>query len=236
MSETRSHSDDSHRALSFERSVVHNAEGSVIAQSGQTKVLVTVSVQDSVPKWIRGHGWLSAEYAMVPAATKTRRMREGRGGRFDARSHEIQRMIGRVLRAAIDLDAMPDKTLWVDCDVLAADGGTRTTAINGAVVALKDACDTLLVQKRVKRSPFRHHLAATSIGRIGDRLLVDLNYEEDSAATVDLNVVRDEQGRLIEVQGAAEGSPFEDDELRAMLDLSKPACVSIVEAQKQALA
>lgn len=209
----------------------------MLAIAGRTKVLCTVCVQESVPQWLNGQGkaWLSAEYSMLPAATRTRKLRDGRLGRIDARSLEIQRLIGRALRAVVDLRALPELTLWVDCDVLEADGGTRTTAINGACLAIHDALLSLKEAGRLSRWPMHGLVSAVSIGRVQNEFLVDLDYKEDSAADLDLNVVRLGDDRLVEVQGSAERGTYTDDELNAMLVLSREACRQVATAQQLAL-
>lgn len=181
-------------------------------------------------------GWLTAEYSMLPGAGQPRKPRDGRTGRpLDGRSFEIQRMIGRALRCALDLQAMPEVTLWVDCDVLAADGGTRTTAVNGAIVALYDALLWLEEQKQLPRWPLRGLVSAVSVGIVGGTPLLDLDYHEDNAAEVDLNIVCAGDNRLIEVQGAAEKRPFAFDQFQAMLALAQGACAQLRELQQQAL-
>ncbi len=218
--------------------MVEQATGSVLVTAGQTKVLCTVIAQDGVPHWMKGQGkaWLTAEYSMLPASTRVRKPRDGRvGGKIDARSLEIQRLIGRAMRAALDLSVLPEMTFWIDCDVLNADGGTRTTSINGACVALHDALSTLHAKKPFARWPMRQLVQAVSIGLWRDEFLVDLDYREDSGCDVDLNVVRLTDGRLVEVQGTAEGSPFDDDHLLGMLELSKSACAAIRTEQERCL-
>ncbi len=196
-----------------------------------------MSVLDGVPQWMAGSGkaWLSAEYSMLPGATRTRKIRDGRMGRVDARSLEIQRLIGRALRSVVELKGMPEVTLWVDCDVLEADGGTRTTAVNGACLALHDALLTMQESGRLRQWPMNGLVSAVSVGIVGGELLVDLEYKEDAAADVDLNVVRLGDGRLVEVQGTAEKRAFTDDELRQMLGMAEVACQRIAALQAQAL-
>ncbi len=200
-------------------------------------MLCTVSVQESVPQWLAGSqkAWLSAEYSMLPGATRQRKARDGRAGRVDARSLEIQRMIGRALRSVVDLRLLPEITLWIDCDVLEADGGTRTTAINGACLAVHDALKTLEKSGRLRTWPMQGLVSATSVGIVNGEFLVDLEFREDSAADVDLNVVRLDDGRLVEVQGTAEKRAFTDEELRRMLSMAELACGRIGALQAQAL-
>ncbi|MBK8977754.1 MAG: ribonuclease PH [Planctomycetes bacterium] len=232
---------DECRPITFQRGIVDQSDGSVLVTCGRTKVLCTVSVQDGVPQWMSGQGraWLTAEYSMLPGSTRSRKVRDGRvGGRIDARSLEIQRLIGRSLRAVLDVEALPEITLWVDCDVINADGGTRTTAVNGACIALHDALVALQRKGRLKAAswPMTDLVAAVSVGLVRGELLVDLDYREDVVADVDLNVVRRGDGRLVEVQGTAEGRSFTDDELRAMLDRSARACEAIVTRQREVIA
>ncbi len=211
----------------------------MLAECGNTRVLCTVCVQDQVPQWMYNRhsgGWLTAEYSMLPSAGTPRKPREGRTGRpLDGRSFEIQRLIGRTLRCAVDLGAMPEVTLWIDCDVLSADGGTRTTAINGAIVALYDALLWMEEQRQLPKWPLRGLVSATSVGLVGGQPLIDLDFHEDSSADVDLNVVCASDGKLIEVQGAAEKRPFSIEQFQQMLDMAQRACQQIRAAQEQAL-
>jgi ribonuclease PH len=209
----------------------------VLVEAGRTRVLCTVSVVDGVPPWLQSQGqaWLTAEYAMLPSATPQRKPRDGRMGRIDGRSVEIQRLIGRVLRSVVDLRAMPEVTLWVDCDVLTADGGTRTAAINGASVALHDALLDLTRRDRLAKWPMRGMVSAISVGIVGAEAMVDLDYREDAAASVDLNVACLSDGRLVEIQGAAEGEPFSPAELAEMLQLGRDACARIAVLQQEAV-
>jgi ribonuclease PH len=200
-------------------------------------VLCTVTVTDWVPQWLTGsnQAWLTAEYSMLPGSTGSRKPREGRLGRVDGRSMEIQRLIGRALRSLIDLKGMPEITLWVDCDVLSADGGTRTTAITGACVAMHDALTSLTRDGRLKTWPMNGLCAATSVGVVDGMVLADLDYAEDSRADVDMNVVCLSDGRFVEVQGSAERSPFDADAFARMLELARAKCAEIIGLQKRAL-
>lgn len=211
----------------------------MLAECGKTKVLCTVSVQDQVPPWMykrNAGGWLTAEYAMLPGAGQPRKPRDGRTGRpLDGRSQEIQRLIGRALRCAVDLGALPEVTLWVDCDVLQADGGTRTTAINGALVALYDALLWMEEQKQLPKWPLRGLVSAVSVGLVGGEAMIDLDYDEDSSADVDLNIVCAADGRMIEVQGAAERQPFSIEQLQSMLQLAQDGCSRVRELQQKTL-
>ncbi len=223
--------------MTFQRGFVDQAAGSVLAASGRTKVLCTVTVQESVPQWLsgQGRGWLTAEYSMLPASTRNRKAREGRAGRYDARSLEIQRLIGRALRSVVDLKRLPEITLWIDCDVIDADGGTRTTAINGASVALFDALSGLKKSGRLSQWPMDGLVSAISVGLVRGEMLVDLDYKEDSAADVDLNVVSLSDSRLVEVQGSAEGRPFAREQLDEMVGLGLAACRQVEALQRAAL-
>lgn len=229
---------DQCRPLQFTRSYT-DLPGSVLAECGKTKVLCTVCVQDQVPQWMYNRhqgGWLTAEYSMLPGAGQPRKPRDGRTGRpLDGRSFEIQRLIGRALRCAIDLSALPEITLWVDCDVIAADGGTRTTSVNGAIVALYDALLWMEEQKQLPKWPLRGLVSAVSVGVVGTSPMVDLDYQEDSSAEVDLSIVCAGDGRLIEVQGGAEKQPFAIDRFQQMIAMGQQACTAIGELQKKTL-
>jgi ribonuclease PH len=228
---------DDPRPIRFQRGFTNKAAGSVLACFGDTQVLCTATVTDTVPHFLKGkgRGWLTAEYAMLPSSTGDRKSRD-RLGRVDGRSVEIQRLIGRSLRAVIDLSRMTERTVWLDCDVLQADGGTRTAAISGAWVALHDAL-TWMDEKRVLRSwPLIDQLAAVSVGVFEGEPVCDLDYHEDSRADTDMNLVMTGKGTFVEVQGSAEGSPFDRDQLDSMLHLGEKAIRSIFEVQNAALA
>lgn len=224
------------RPLRFQRQYTRFAAGSVLAESGETKVLCTVSVQPGVPRFLEGsgQGWLTAEYRMLPGATPDRQQRELL--KLSGRTQEIQRLIGRSLRAALDLRALGERTLVVDTDVLQADAGTRTTAVTGGFVALTDAIRHLVQQGDLLRSPIRHSVAAVSVGLLEGEAFLDLNYPEDVAAAVDLNVVATEQLELLEVQGTAEQGTLSRQQLNQMLDLAEQGIQSLIAAQHQALA
>ncbi len=224
------------RPISFERGFTNRSQGSVLTSFGETRVLCTASVLDGVPHFLKGkgQGWLTAEYSMLPSSTQDRKSRD-RNGRIDGRSVEIQRLIGRSLRAVVDLSAMTERTIWIDCDVLQADGGTRTASISGAWVALHDAL-TWMDEKRVLRSwPLRDQLGAVSVGVVEGRVLCDLDYQEDSHAETDMNLVMTGSGAFVEVQGSAEGAPFSREELDGMLTTGADAIRSIFELQRAAL-
>jgi ribonuclease PH len=213
---------DELRPVRFLRRFTAHAEGSVLAEFGATRVLCTASVESGVPPFLRntGKGWLTAEYGMLPRATHTRSAREAARGKQGGRTHEIQRLIGRSLRACIDLGAIGERTITIDCDVLQADGGTRTAAITGGYVALADAIDTLIARKVIASNPLHGQIAAVSVGIVGGTPVLDLEYSEDVDAETDMNVVMNSGGAFIEVQGTAEGHAFRREELDAMLNLA----------------
>ena len=223
------------RALDLELDSAPYAEGSCLISAGRTRVLCAVSVEEGVPGWREksGAGWVTAEYGMLPRATHTRSGRER--GRVGGRTQEIQRLIGRSLRSAIDLKALGPRTVIVDCDVLQADGGTRTASITGASTALWSAFDGLVKEGMIERNPMREMVAAVSVGIVDGEPVLDLDYPEDSTAQVDMNVVATEAGDFIEVQGTAEGKPFRRDEMDELLDLAIEGIVTLVRAQKAAL-
>jgi ribonuclease PH len=229
---------DEIRAVRFTRQYTKHAEGSVLAEFGDTCVICTASVDESVPRFLRGKGsgWVTAEYGMLPRATGSRNNREAATGRQGGRTIEIQRLIGRSLRAAVDLEGLGERTVQIDCDVLQADGGTRTAAISGAFVALNDAMDTLVAHKRLRHNPLHGMVAALSVGIADGEAVADLDYAEDASAETDMNVVMNDQGAFIEVQGTAEGHAFRREELDGMLDLAASGIGELIAAQRQALA
>ena len=212
-------------------------EGSVLIEMGATKVLCNATVEEKVPSFLRGEnkGWVTAEYAMLPRATEVRNQREAIRGRISGRTNEIQRLIGRALRAVIDLEKLGERTIVLDCDVLQADGGTRTAAITGAFVALYLALEKLVKTDVLPELPLLDWLAAVSVGKIGDTLLLDLAYVEDSQADVDLNVVMTGQGKFVEIQGTAEAEPFSREELAELLNLATGGIEQLIVLQKQVL-
>ena len=230
---------DELREVRITRNWLDHAEGSVLVEFGRTRVLVAASVTTGVPRWRRdsGLGWVTAEYSMLPRATHTRSDREAVRGRIGGRTHEISRLIGRSLRAVIDYKALGENTIVLDCDVLQADGGTRTAAITGAYVALADAVAHLRKLGALKGEPLRDSVAAVSVGfDAAGQALLDLRYEEDSAAETDMNVVMTGSGAFIEVQGTAEGTPFSRAELDVLLDLGAAGCAELTRIQREALA
>ncbi|MCC7518257.1 MAG: ribonuclease PH [Verrucomicrobiae bacterium] len=230
---------DALRCIRFRPKIAPEAAGSVLVESGRTRVICAVSVEESVPRWMREQkvsgGWLTAEYSMLPYSTRERKPRDISKGRLDGRSQEIQRLIGRSLRAVVDLEKLGARTLWVDCDVLQADGGTRTAAITGACVALEFAFHKLLKAKLLAESPLKERVAAVSVGIVNGRALLDLCYAEDKEASVDMNVVMTEGGRFIEVQGSGEEATFTDAELEAMLALARKGVADLLAAQRKTL-
>ncbi|MFE8034615.1 ribonuclease PH [Thiohalocapsa marina] len=229
---------DQLRPITLTRGYTRHAEGSVLAQFGDTRVLCTASVEERVPPWLRGtgSGWITAEYGMLPRSTGERMAREAARGKQGGRTLEIQRLIGRSLRAAADLHALGERTITLDCDVLQADGGTRTAAITGAWVALCDAVGRLQRDGRLADSPIRHQIAAVSVGVFESTPVLDLDYAEDSAAETDMNVVMNGAGGLIEVQGTAERLAFTRHELNALLDLAEAGIEQLLVIQREALA
>ena len=228
---------DAMRDVRITRGFTCHAEGSVLVEFGRTKVLCTASIEEKVPPHKRGsgEGWVTAEYGMLPRSTHTRSDREAARGKQSGRTQEIQRLIGRSLRAVFDLAALGERSIVIDCDVLQADGGTRTAAITGAYVAAHDAVSQLLRRSLIAKSPIREALAAVSVGIIDRTPLLDLEYVEDSACDTDMNVVMTASGRIIEVQGTAEGEAFSRAELNAMLDLAEKGIAELVQAQRLAL-
>lgn len=224
------------RPIKITRQYTKHAEGSVLVEFGDTKVICTVSVETGIPRFLKGQGWLTAEYGMLPRSTGERMQREAAKGKQSGRTQEIQRLIGRSLRAAVDLEKLGEYTLHIDCDVIQADGGTRTASITGATVALQDALNVMKQRGLLKTNPFKHFVAAVSVGIYQGQPILDLDYLEDSSAETDLNVVMTDAGGFIEVQGTAEGEPFQPAELTAMLDLAKQGIEQIFAIQKAALA
>jgi len=228
---------DELRPLSLTRGYTAHAEGSVLIQVGQTRVLCTASVETSVPPFLRGkgQGWVTAEYGMLPRATHTRSAREAAKGKQTGRTQEIQRLIGRSLRAVTDLGALGERQITLDCDVLQADGGTRCAAITGAWVALHDACTKLVAEGVLPSNPVREHVAAISVGIVDGKPVLDLDYAEDSNCDTDMNVIMTGTGGIVEIQGTAEGTPFSRAELTALVDLADAGIRQLVAAQTQAI-
>lgn len=228
---------DEMRAVKVTRNYIKYAEGSVLIEAGDTKVICTASIEDKVPPFLRGtgQGWVTAEYSMLPRATETRNVREASKGKLSGRTAEIQRLIGRALRSVVDLTALGERTIWLDCDVIQADGGTRTTSITGAFIALMDAVNRLGEQLSWTKFPITNFVAATSVGIVDGVPVLDLCYEEDSKAQVDMNVVMTGDGRLVEIQGTAEEFPFTRDEMNRLMDLAQKGVEELIALQKQLL-
>ncbi|MEK8098231.1 ribonuclease PH [Morganella morganii] len=228
---------DQVRPITITRHYTKHAEGSVLVEFGDTKVLCNASVEEGVPRFLKGQGqgWITAEYGMLPRATNSRNAREAARGKQTGRTMEIQRLIARSLRAAVDLTKLGEFTITLDCDVIQADGGTRTAAISGACVALADALNQMVAKGQLKASPLKSMVAAVSVGIVDGEPRCDLEYVEDSAAETDMNVVMIDDGRMIEVQGTAEGAPFSHDELLSLLALARGGLETIFSAQKAAL-
>ena len=228
---------DQLREIRITRNYTKHAEGSVLVEFGDTKVLCTASVEDRVPPWLKGQGkgWVTAEYGMLPRSTGSRMRREATAGKQGGRTQEIQRLIGRSLRAAVDLEALGERVVTLDCDVIQADGGTRTASITGAYVALCDAVTKLKKKGQIKRNPIFGAVAAISVGIYNGEAVLDLDYIEDSAAETDMNLVMNDAGGFIEIQGTAEGHAFLDSELQSMLALGRQGITDIIAIQRDAL-
>jgi ribonuclease PH len=216
---------------------ISSAEGSALIRLGETQVICTASVDDGVPPFQKGsgRGWISSEYGMIPRATNTRTPRESTRGRPSGRTMEIQRLIGRSLRAVVDLEVLGERTVWIDCDVIRADGGTRTASVTGSLVALGLALEKLQAQRALRSNPLKDYLAAISVGIVGEEMLLDLSYAEDSSADVDMNVVMTGSGRLVEAQATAEGRTFSVEDLNKLIELAKPAIHRLIDVQKSIL-
>lgn len=227
------------RPLKVTPNIAPYAEGSVLIATGNTQVVCAATVEEGIPKWMKEQnlkgGWLTAEYSMLPYSTLTRRPRDVSRGKLDGRSMEIQRLIGRALRAATDLEALGERTVWIDCDVLQADGGTRTASITGASIALAFACDQLRSRQLIDTWPMRRLVAAVSVGVVQNEVRVDLNYEEDKEATVDLNLVMTSAGEFVEVQGAGEEATFSSDQLSGMIESGRRGIDWLIEQQRAVL-
>ncbi|CAM5794522.1 MULTISPECIES: ribonuclease PH [Brevibacillus] len=228
---------DQLRPVKITRNYIKHAEGSCLIEVGDTKVICTATLEDRVPPFMRGggKGWITAEYAMLPRATESRNARESSKGKVAGRTMEIQRLIGRALRSVVQLEAMGERTIWLDCDVIQADGGTRTASITGAYVAMVEAMSKLVENGTWKQYPLTDFLAATSVGIIDGEVLLDLNYKEDSTATVDMNIVMTGEGKFVELQGTGEEAPFSVEQLQELLALAKKGIDQLFAAQREAL-
>ncbi len=223
------------RGVKIQRNFVENAEGSVLISMGNTRVICTASIEERVPPFLKDQkkGWITAEYSMLPRATQTRTTRESSTGRVSGRTHEIQRLIGRALRSVVDLSGLGERTIWIDCDVLQADGGTRTASITGAFICLSDALRYALRNGLIERTPLKDYLAAISVGVVRGEPMVDLCYSEDSTAEVDMNVVMTGSGKFVEIQGTAEGLPFSKGSLDSLVTLAQNGINSLITMQRK---
>lgn len=228
---------DQLREVKITRHFTRYAEGSVLVETGNTRVICTATVEDKVPNWLRGQGqgWITAEYSMLPRATHTRTPREAAKGKIGGRTMEIQRLIGRALRSVVDLSKLSDATIWIDCDVIQADGGTRTASITGSFVAMLDAIKYMMDNQKLSQSPVFDFLAATSVGIIDGVPMLDLCYEEDSNAQVDMNIVMSGEGKIIEIQGTGEEAPFTRQELNQLYDLGEKGVRELIHYQRAVL-
>lgn len=226
---------DELRRVEVKRNFIPSAEGSVLIEMGNTRIICTASIEDKVPPFLRDQkkGWVTAEYGMIPRATHTRSMRESTSGRIGGRTHEIQRLIGRSLRAVVDLELLGERTVWIDCDVIQADGGTRTASITGAFIALNDALYHALRNGIIERNPVKDYLAAVSVGIINGEPRLDLCYAEDSTAEVDMNVVMTGDSRIVEIQGTAESEPFSKNTLNVLLSLAEKGLGELIKIQRE---
>lgn len=240
MARSNQRNPDDIRIIQFEPDIAPHADGSVLISFGDTRVICSAMIENGVPRWMKEQnvtgGWITAEYSMLPYSTLTRKQRDSSRGKQDGRSTEIQRLIGRSLRAVLDLDALGPRTIWVDCDVLQADGGTRTASITGAAVAIEMACMKLVAEGKCKTLPIRQRVAAVSVGVIGGEVLVDLDYLEDKDATVDMNLVMTDRLEFVEVQGSGEEATFTEAEFTSMLAAGKSAINTLLELQQEAIA
>ena len=225
------------RSVKIQRNFVESAEGSVLISMGNTRVICTASIEERVPPFLKDQkkGWITAEYSMLPRATQTRTMRESSTGRVSGRTHEIQRLIGRALRSVVDLSGLGERTIWIDCDVLQADGGTRTASITGAFICLSDALRYALRNGLIERTPLKDYLAAVSVGVVRGQPMLDLCYTEDSIAEVDMNVVMTGSGKFVEIQGTAEGLPFSKGALDSLVKLAEEGINNLISMQKRAI-
>lgn len=228
---------DEMRKVTITKNFIKNAEGSVLISFGETKVICTATIEERVPPFLKDQkrGWITAEYGMLPRSTHTRITRESVTGRIGGRTHEIQRLIGRALRSVVNLDMLGERTIWIDCDVIQADGGTRTAAITGSYICLFDAINYALRNGLIEKTPLKDYLAAVSVGIVNGEPRLDLCYAEDSAAEVDMNVVMTGDGRFVEVQGTAEGMPFDRSALDTLLNLAEKGIRQLIAIQKEAL-
>ena len=225
------------RKVKITRNYLKHPQGSVLIEMGETKVICSAMIEERVPPFLRdmGKGWITAEYSMLPSSTITRKVRESRRGKVEGRTQEIQRLIGRALRSVVKLEDVGERTIWIDCDVIQADGGTRTASITGAFIAMVDALHTLYSEKKIDYIPVRNYLAAVSVGIVEDVRLLDLNYVEDSSAKVDMNIVMTDKGEFVELQGTGEEAPFSMADLNELMALGQKGVNELINKQKEAL-
>lgn len=225
------------REMKITRNYIMHPQGSVLIECGNTKVICTATIDDKVPSFIKGtgEGWITCEYGMLPGSTQTRKARESARGKVDGRTAEIQRLIGRALRSVVDLKKLGERTIWIDCDVIQADGGTRTASITGAFVALVDAINKIDSAERFDCYPIKNYVAAISVGIVEDEILLDLCYEEDSSAKVDMNVIMTDSNQYVEIQGTGEESPFTKEEMGRLLNLAEEGINKLIDVQRQSL-
>lgn len=228
---------DELRPVKITKDYLIHPDASVLIEMGNTKVICTVNIEEKVPHFLKGSGkgWITAEYSMIPGSTQVRKFREATKGKLEGRTHEIKRLIGRSLRSAVDLDKLGEITIWIDCDVIQADGGTRTASITGSYVALVDALNKLVKKGTLKSLPLKNYVAAVSVGVVKDNPVLDLCYQEDSTAKVDMNVIMTDKGEFIEVQGTGEESPFNKAELISLLSLAEKGINELIDIQKEVL-
>ncbi|MFW6149124.1 MAG: ribonuclease PH [Atribacterota bacterium] len=226
---------DQIRPITVTRNYIKYSEGSVLIEMGDTKIICTASVEEKVPLFLRGtqKGWITAEYSMIPRANQVRNMRDSIKGKISGRAQEIQRLVGRSLRAVTDLDMLGPRMIWLDCDVIQADGGTRTTSIIGSFIAMIDALQYLKSEKKIEKIPVKHYLAATSVGIVDGEMLLDLEFKEDSCAQVDMNIVMTERQEVVEIQGTAEDRPFSMRNLNQLIELAETGIQQVVEKEKE---
>lgn len=228
---------DVKRPVRISRNYIKYPEGSVLIEMGDTKVICTASIDDKVPPFLKGlgEGWITCEYGMLPRSTQSRKARDSSRGKIDGRTMEIQRLIGRALRSVVDLKALGERTIWIDCDVIQADGGTRTASITGSFIALIDAVNKLNMENHFSKYPVINYVAAISVGIINGEKLLDLCYEEDSSAQVDMNLVMTDSGEFVEIQGTGEERPFSRNDMEALLELGEKGIMELIELQKEIL-
>lgn len=228
---------DEMRRVKIERNFTKHSQGSVLIEMGETKVICTAIIEDKVPPFLKnsGKGWITAEYSMLPSSTQVRKIRESSRGKVEGRTQEIQRLIGRALRSVVDLDAIGERTIWIDCDVIQADGGTRTASVTGAFVALVDALSTLVANNHISKLPIRSYVSAISVGIVNGTPMLDLCYEEDSNAKVDMNIIMTDKDEFVELQGTGEAAPFNNNDLMELIRLGVLGTSQLIMEQKRAL-